>query len=169
MLTNSPRHQLRSAKLTGDESDLPFLRKLYASTRQEEVAQTDWQQHQIDAFLLQQFEAQHKFYLEQFTDATFDIILAEDRTPIGRLYLEERDDEFRIIDIALLPTHCGQGIGGNLVQYIIAKAAAAEKSVRIHVEHNNRAMRLYTRLGFLMVENQGVYHLMELPPSTTGK
>jgi hypothetical protein len=41
------------------DADLPFLGRLYASTRLEELAVTGWPQEQIDAFLAQQFEAQH--------------------------------------------------------------------------------------------------------------
>jgi ribosomal protein S18 acetylase RimI-like enzyme len=33
--------------------------------------------------------------------------------------------------------------------------------VRLHVEFNNPAMKLYRRLGFETIEDQGVYHLME--------
>jgi len=158
---------LRAIKFVGNKTDLPFLRELYASTRLEEVAQTGWPQEQADAFLLQQFEAQHKFYTEQFTDASFEVIIDKNRTPIGRIYLEEREDEFRIIDISLLPSHRGKGIGGRLVQNIINNAAG--KAVRIHVEHNNPAMRLYNRLGFVMVEDKGIYHLMELTPPRPGE
>ena len=147
------------------DADLPFLRTLYASTRQEELAQTGWPQEQIDAFLLQQFEAQHAYYAEHFSSAAFDLILGESDEEIGRLYLDERDKEFRVIDIALLPAWRGRGIGGQIMQNVINTAFAAGKAVRIHVEQFNPAMHLYHRLGFKMVEEQGVYHLMEILPT----
>ena len=37
------------------------------------------------------------------------------------------------------------------------RAAAAGKSVTIHVERMNPALRLYERLGFRLVEDKGVY------------
>ena len=43
----------------------------------------------------------------------------------------------------------------------MAEAAQADKRVSIHVEHVNPALRLYTRLGFRPVADQGVYVLME--------
>lgn len=146
------------------DSDLEFLRELYASTRRDEMAVTGWPPEQIEAFLRQQFEAQHIHYTTHFPKAGFDLIHAENGEPIGRLYLEERVDEFRIIDIALLPEFRGRGIGSRLLQDIIDRAFSAKKSVRIHVEHNNPAMRLYQRLGFTKIEEQGVYHLMEAKP-----
>jgi len=158
----------RPATFTSDGGDLPFLCALYAGTRQEEMAQSGWPQKEIDAFLAQQFEAQHAHYMEHFAGANFDIILDGDGRPTGRLYLEERDDEFRIIDIALVPEFRGKGTGGKILQDIIGKASAVGKAVRIHVEQNNPAMRLYRRLGFRMVEEQGVYHLMEWVPELVG-
>lgn len=170
MSTLNAKISFRPIALVDGESDLPFLRALYASTRADEMAQTGWSAGHIEAFLNQQFEAQHKFYLEHFGGADFDLILGEDGEPIGRLYLEERDDEFRIIDIALVAACRGKGIGGKLLQEILDRAFAAGKAVRIHVEQYNPAMRLYVRLGFKKVEEQGVYHLMEsLPPNDAEK
>ena len=149
------------------DADRPFLEALYTSTRREELAQTGWPQPQIDGFLNQQFEAQHNYYMEQFRDADFDLIMGSDGVPIGRLYLEERDDEFRVIDIALLPAWRGKGIGGRIMLGIHDRAFAAGKAVRIHVEQHNPAMRLYHRLGFKKVEDRGIYHLMEALPSSS--
>jgi ribosomal protein S18 acetylase RimI-like enzyme len=38
--------------------------------------------------------------------------------------------------------------------------------VRLHVERNNPALRLYQRLGFREVEDQGVYLALEWTPGT---
>ena len=144
------------------DSDLPFLGRLYASTRQEELAVTGWPQEQIDAFLVQQFEAQHKHYSENYRSASFDLILdPESGEPVGRLYLDRRDKEFRIVDIALLPGWRGRGIGGGILRELLAEAGGAGKTVTIHVEANNPAMTLYLRLGFRHVDDNGVYYLME--------
>jgi len=144
------------------DTDLPFLGRLYASTRQEELAVTGWPREQIDAFLAQQFEAQHKHYSENYQAASFDLILdPESGEPIGRLYLDRRENDFRIVDIALVPEWRGRGIGGDLLATILAEAGAAGKTVSIHVEANNPAMSLYLRLGFRHIDDNGVYHLME--------
>lgn len=164
-----PEFSFRPVALAEGESDLPFLCDLYASTRQEELAQTGWSQGQIDDFLRQQFEAQHKHYMEHFGSAEFDLILGGDGAPIGRFYLDEWDREFRIIDIALRPESRGRGIGGAILRDLVERAFALGKAVSIHVESYNPAMRLYERLGFRKVEDQGVYHLMELSPPGTAE
>lgn len=159
-----PAYSFRPIVFDEGQGDLPFLRLLYASTRADEMALSGWPQEQVEAFLLQQFEAQHAHYQEHFPGADFALIVSTDGSSIGRLYLEERADEFRVIDIALLPEARGQGIGGHIMREILDRAFAAGKAVRIHVEQYNPAMKLYLRLGFRMVEEQGVYHLMEAVP-----
>jgi ribosomal protein S18 acetylase RimI-like enzyme len=144
--------------------DKPFLYRVYASTRAEELAVVDWSEAEKAAFLEQQFEAQHGYYQAQFPDAAFQVI-ERDGEPIGRLYLDRRAEEIRIIDIALLPAHRRAGIGGALLREILGEAAMTGKAVRIHVERNNPALGLYHRLGFREIDDQGVYLLMERSPA----
>ena len=143
--------------------DEEFLYRVYASTRDDELAQLDWDDGQKETFLRMQFAAQHKFYTEQFHQAAFQVILL-DKEPIGRLYLDRRDDEIRLIDIALLPPHRNKGIGHAILKDILAEGELASLPVRIHVERFNPALRLYQRLGFRRTGDNGVYYLMEWFP-----
>lgn len=148
--------------MAGD-ADLPFFFSLYASTREDELAQVDWSTEQKTAFLQMQFEAQHRYYHEQYPDAEF-LVVQQDEVNIGRIYLHRRVDELRLIDIALLPQTRNQGLGGKLLMDLLDDAQACALPVRIHVETYNPAMRLYLRLGFQPVADQGVYQLMEWQP-----
>ncbi len=144
--------------------DLPFLSRLYASTRAEEVAQVpDWTDEQKQQFLQMQFDAQHSYYQEQFSKAEY-LVIEQDGDPIGRIYIDRRKDEIRLIDIALLPEARGQKLGAALLEDLLEEAQSSQLAVRIHVEKNNPAMRLYIRLGFRQIEDQGVYDLMEWTP-----
>ncbi len=145
------------------EGDLDFLARLYASTRWEELQQVSWSDEQRLAFLRQQFDAQHTYYMEHFVDAAFDLIVIGGE-PAGRLYLDRRKDEIRLIDIALLPKFRNQGLGSRLMRDILTEGQESGLRVRIHVEGNNPALRLYQRLGFQTIEDQGVYQLMEWTP-----
>lgn len=146
------------------DADQPFLLRLYASTRADELAQVPWSAEERAAFLEFQFRAQHQYYQEQYPGARFDVIERAGEQ-IGRLYLDVRDDEHRLIDIALLPEQRGSGLGTRLMHDILAAARAdGGKLVRIHVEQNNPAMHLYLRLGFEKIEERGIYHLMEWHP-----
>jgi ribosomal protein S18 acetylase RimI-like enzyme len=109
-----------------------------------------------------QFDAQDAWWRENYTGATFDVILVEGE-PAGRLYVHRGENEIRIVDVALLPEHRGNGIGTSLLRELIAEADADGKSVTIHVERMNPALRLYERLGFSVAEDKGVYLFLERP------
>jgi ribosomal protein S18 acetylase RimI-like enzyme len=112
-----------------------------------------------------QFNAQHQFYQEQFSKAEFLIILSDGR-PAGRLYLDRREDEIRIVDIALLPEYRGSGMGTSILKDVLAEGKEKNLPVRIHVERYNRALSLYNRLGFIRIGDNGVYYLMEWSPDS---
>lgn len=144
-------------------ADEPFLARLYASTRQEELAVLDWTEQQKADFLAMQFHAQHTFYQREFAGAQFDIIQLG-KEAIGRLYVERRPHEIRIIDIALLPAYRNQGIGSRYLKDILSEGQDKGLPVTIHVEASNPAMRLYRRLGFRQRDSNGVYWLMAWKP-----
>ena len=124
-----------------------------------------WDDVQTDAFLRMQFDAQDAWYRESYSGATFDVVAADDE-PVGRLYVHRGESEIRIVDIALLPEHRGKGIGTALLRDLLSEADAAAKSVTIHVERLNPALRLYERLGFALAEDRGIYLFLERPPAT---
>ena len=141
------------------ETDLPFLAKVYASTRAEELAPVPWSDTEKAAFLDAQFRAQHAHYQRYCPNADW-LVTMRGGEDIGRLYLERWPTQHRIIDIAFLPEHRGKGLGEALLRDLMDEAAAAGKAVSIHVEKFNPAMRLYRRLGFETEEDKGVYDLM---------
>lgn len=145
--------------------DMPLLFRVYASTRAEELAAVDWTAEQREAFLRQQFEAQHAWYQQNYAGAAFDVVLAADGRPAGRLYVARWPREIRLIDVALLPEFRGQGIGGAILGDLLAEAGQAGKPVTIHVERLNPALRLYERLGFRQKEDKGVYLFLEWSPA----
>ena len=143
--------------------DMPFLYRVYFSTREAELALVDWSAAQKDAFVRQQFAAQHHHYQEHYAGAAFQIILADEQ-PAGRLYVARWPAEIRIVDIALLPEYRNAGIGTRLLTDLMAEARASHKSLSIHVEQFNPALSLYTRLGFTRTGEHGVYYRMDWTP-----
>jgi GNAT superfamily N-acetyltransferase len=145
------------------DADLPFLSRVYASTRAEELAVTSWTEAQKTAFLDMQFRAQHTHYIKHYSQADWLVVMSG-AADIGRLYVERWRNQYCIIDISLLPAFRRKGFGAALLSDLIDEASAAGKAVSIHVEKNNPARRLYTRLGFVVTEDMGVYDLMECSP-----
>jgi ribosomal protein S18 acetylase RimI-like enzyme len=143
--------------------DAPFLLRVYAGTREEELAFVDWSAEQKQAFIAMQFRAQDSHYRAHYDGASYDVILV-DGAPSGRLYVARWPSEIRIMDIALLPEYRGRGIGTTLLNGLQAEAAEADTSLSIHVECFNPAQRLYSRLGFEIAGEHGVYLRMEWRP-----
>jgi GNAT superfamily N-acetyltransferase len=143
--------------------DSELLLRIYASTRAEELAAVAWPDAQREAFLRQQFTAQHAYYQEHYAGASFDVIRVEGR-PCGRLYVARWPREIRLMDIALLPECRGQGLGGRVMEALLSEARAAGLPLTIHVERMNRALRFYERLGFRVKEDKGVYLFLEWSP-----
>ena len=141
------------------DADLPFLARLYASTRMEELAVTDWSDAQKIAFLQSQFNAQYAHYQKHYAGSDF-FVIEQAGTAVGRLYLARWKSEHRIVDIALLPGHRRGGLGTALLSDLLDEAARAGKAVTIHVEKFNPAMSLYRRLGFVAAGEEGAYDLM---------
>ncbi|MDQ4124127.1 MAG: GNAT family N-acetyltransferase [Actinomycetota bacterium] len=144
-------------------ADEPFLRDVYASTRAAELERVPWTDEQKRAFTDDQFTAQDTYYRQHYSGASYQVILV-DGEPAGRLYVARWAEEIRIMDIALLPQFCGNGIGTRLLTELRDEAEAAEKTLSIHVEAFNPALRLYERLGFRRVEDRDPYVFMEWRP-----
>jgi ribosomal protein S18 acetylase RimI-like enzyme len=146
--------------------DRDFLAATYASTRAEELSITDWSDEQKAQFCQMQFDAQDAHYCLHYPTATYLVIEAAG-VPAGRLYVDRWSKEIRIMDIALLPSHRGLGIGTHLLRQLIDEATLSAKLLSIHVERHNPALNLYQRLGFRLAEDKGVYLLLEWRPEET--
>jgi ribosomal protein S18 acetylase RimI-like enzyme len=160
MTTTAPQVGLRSVA----EHDEPFLRRLYASVREDELARLPWDEADKEAFLRQQFDAQDEHYRAHYDGASFHV-LEVDGERVGRLYIARWEDEIRIMDIALVPAFRGRGIGTRLLRTLIDEAEESARKLSIHVETNNFARRLYERLGFKAAAEHGVYVRMERLPT----
>jgi len=142
----------------GDDA---FVREVYASTRDAELALVDWSDSRKQEFLDFQYRAQSAHYADNHEGADLDLILV-DGEPVGRLYVHRSDEEIHLLDVAVLAEHRNRGVGTLLVRRLMDEAAAAGLPLRLHVEmFNSGARRLYDRLGFRPVEERGLYILME--------
>jgi len=136
--------------------DMDLLETIYASTRELEMAIVPWSNEEKAAFLHMQFEAQHRHYQMFFPSAQY-LLLFDGDVPVGRIYLDRRGREMHVMDIAILPPFRNQGLGTALIREVMDNAFADGMSVGLHVENFNPARRLYDRLGFLPVGEDGVY------------
>lgn len=144
--------------------DEPFLAQIYASTREDELNLTNWDAPTRAAFVDMQFKAMLKGYRSDFPQGEFSIILSDGK-PVGRMVVNRASNEIRVVDIALLPIHCGHGIGTKLMRDIMDEAARSKKSVSLSVFRGTRATPFYLRLGFRIVSEPDIYEQMVWNPS----
>lgn len=142
----------------GDE---PFLAALYATTRADELALTDWDEEKKAAFCASQFRLQQLDYSSRFPAEGHSIVLRGGE-PVGRVWTAPQEDHLLLVDIAILPEHRGEGIGTAVLGRIVEDAAGAKTPVRVMVLRTKaRALVFYRRLGFTLRAEDAVFLLLE--------
>ena len=157
----TPAVRLRPAS----DEDEPFLQTVYGDSRTEELMRVPWSDEQREAFVAQQFAAQQSHYREYYPNATHEVILVDGR-PAGRLYVDRRDGEIRILDMAVLTGFRGRGVGSHLIKALIEEADAEGKSISIYVENYNPSKHLFERRGFRQIADDGINLLLEHPAAS---
>lgn len=130
------------------DEDAPFLYQLYASTREWEFQHSIWSEADKQDFLQGQFKAQDLHYQQAFPNA-LRLIIQLDGADVGRLYLDKADDHLRIIEFTLSPESRGRGVGTDILRSLLNEAQGGKVPVRLHVEMNSPALRLYQQHGFV--------------------
>jgi ribosomal protein S18 acetylase RimI-like enzyme len=128
-------------------ADEPFLRELFVDARRAELLAAGLGEREAGLLLDLQRRARDAHYLQAFPDAEYSVIEAED-APVGRLVVDRRAGEMRVVDIALLSSCRGQGRGSRLLSALQAEAASEGRRVLLRVARGNAARRFYERLGF---------------------
>lgn len=151
--------ELRAVR-PGDDA---FLEAVYAGTREEEMALVPWTEEEKSEFLAFQYRAQAESYTTRFPNSEHSIILV-DGEPAGRVWVDEWDDEIRLLDIAILPEFRSRGAGGILLERLQQRARDSRKALRhsVHIS-NEAAIRFYRRAGFTIVADYDfeTHYLME--------
>ncbi|WP_005035781.1 GNAT family N-acetyltransferase [Holophaga foetida] len=149
------------------DDDLPFLAELYASARADEMSQVSWSPETVRAFLLDQFRLQHHHYQTHYPGAAFELALV-DGIPAGRRYVARWPKEIRLMDLALLPSFRGQGLGRQMLVELLKESDRTGLPLSLHVELNNPVLAWYQRLGFEAVGTHGINLRMERQPLCPG-
>jgi ribosomal protein S18 acetylase RimI-like enzyme len=144
------------------ESDRAFLLDLYAAVREPELALTPWTLEQKQAFVEMQFNAQTVGYRDAYPQAAHEVICCAGRE-VGRIYWSNKPDCLHILDITIAPQSRNLGIGGRVLRDILDAADSVNKSVTIYVESYNPSLRLFERLGFHVITQDGFQLLLERP------
>ncbi|HEX3143325.1 MAG TPA: GNAT family N-acetyltransferase [Pyrinomonadaceae bacterium] len=142
------------------EDDRDFLRGLYKSSRGDDLRGLGWDEPRIDEFLEMQYDAHQNFLITDHPNLQDQIVLSYGE-PVGHLAVDQRSDEIRLVDVALLPEHRQRGTGTLLIQELQTQAAAAQRPLRLQIIRFNRAVELFEQLGFRRIGETGSHFQME--------
>ena len=150
---------------TISDNDETFLRQLYASTRMDEFNEANWDATQIEALMRMQFDAQNSQYRSAYPNGDFQVILSSGNS-IGRIYTNIDDSGLHLIDIALLPSWRGCGVGSFYLRRLTDYCDKEQLPFTLNVATANPAYQLYLRHGFQAKSNDQMQIHMRREPST---
>ena len=154
-----PRIELRPAWA----ADEPLLAQVFADARGGELRSAGLGELEVELLLGIQRRAQDAEYRAAYPQAEHSIIEVGGEA-VGRIVLDRRPGEVRIVDVALRETCRGRGIGSSLLRALQADAAATGRMLGLRVARGNPAGRLYARLGFREVAADEMYVEMAWQP-----
>lgn len=93
----------------------------------------------------------------QEPDTTVYMIMQEETT-VGKIRIQTTGSEAWIYGFAVFPRFQGRGIGRRVLETVVAEFASRGYDVFLEVEaKNDRALHLYTSVGFQVVQGQDYY------------
>src|SRR5207245_6048427 len=110
-----------------------------------------------------QFRAQDSYYREQFPNSEYKLMLLDEER-VGRIIMFRDKSEIRILDITVLPQYRNAGIGTALIRKEMNDGAKSGLAVEIYVENTNPSLRLFERLGFSVIKEDGFNLLLQFLP-----
>lgn len=146
-----------------EPADEATFRRLYAEVREPELCATGWPVEEKQRFCDSQYSLQDEHYRRHYADFEPWAICKLGHV-IGRLYLATFDGMLILMDITLASSERGKGIGTALLQGILSQADADQREMRLHVEPDNPARRLYHRMGFVDIGEAEMYQEMRRFP-----
>jgi ribosomal protein S18 acetylase RimI-like enzyme len=130
-----------------DDDDAMLLFELYASARAEELSRTGWKTPQQRHFFRMQAQTQEQHFARHY-DYLDRRTICINGFSAGRLLVDRTPSGFTIVDIALLPSFRGRGIGSLLIRHLLDEAAELDVTVQLTIPKQNPALRLCERAGF---------------------
>jgi GNAT superfamily N-acetyltransferase len=158
MIAADSADSISARPVTAGDDDI--LLDIYKSSRGDDLRGLGWAEDRISEFLGMQYEAQQKFYEREYKLAADEIVLWHGQ-PAGRLIVERREHEIRLIDLGLLPEHRNHGVGTFLIRQLQDEARRERKPLRLQIIRFNRAVKLLERSGFVRTSETGTHFQME--------
>jgi len=143
--------------------DEPLLFELFAAEKAAEFTAIGLTEAQYRPLLEMQYRGRAISYSAQHPEAESWIIClqqAAEATAVGQYLLVKTPQGSRIVDLAVLPQYRGQGIATQVLEQLALQSADSEEALSLRVMKGNRAIQLYARLGFHVVNEDEISYEM---------
>ncbi len=128
--------------------DFDFCAKLYYAGREQAIREENLDMNVLLDDLRRRWEV-----------AQVQIISLGDEA-VGWRQIALKDDSLFLVQLFIRSEFQGKGIGTQVMHRIIDEGRAIEKAITLGVVKTNPALRLYTRLGFLIThEDERKYYM----------
>jgi len=146
------------------DADAGFLQALYASTR-DDLRLLPLPPAQVGQLIAMQQRVHEAGQRAAWPHAE-TMILEQDGIAAGKAVLDTLGQDWRLVELALLPALRGQGLGAALLAALQARARAQGASIGLAVLRTNlAAVRLYERAGFRFAGGNELQHQMVWQPA----
>ena len=143
--------------------DAAFLLRVYASSRETEMAMVPWPPEQKEAFLRSQFDAQTRDYIARNPGAEHRVLVYGARE-VGRSFVARQAERVHILDVTVLTQERGKGVGSAFLSRMQEEAAAARLPLTIYVETFNPSLNFFAKRGFRPEKEEGIHLLLQWMP-----
>ena len=110
-------------------------------------------------------EGRHTRQFSEFLERGHIFIIEEDCTRVGMIQIFDEANAVEVAEIQVHPAAQNRGVGTAVLKDVIARAHERRKSVQLRVGlKNERAYRLYERLGFRRVNRTDTHNHMVCEP-----
>jgi GNAT superfamily N-acetyltransferase len=109
-------------------------------------------------------ETQRKMFEAKFDPSRIRVVQV-DGSDVGLLEVEEREVDFFLGRIEILPAFQNRGIGSAVIGAVASEARAKDKIVRLQALRSNPVRQLYERLGFSLEEETATHFKMKKEPN----
>ncbi|WP_459481356.1 GNAT family N-acetyltransferase [Clostridium saccharoperbutylacetonicum] len=134
-----------------------FLLQLFKECRPDLAFIGNIEEQQKEALIFQQFSIEQEQLNTMYPNAEFNIVMFN-KEPIGRFYINYGSLSDHIVEIGLLESYRGLGIGKKIMNMAIENALKMGKNISLQVTwFNQGAHDFYEKLGFKTIEDNGVF------------
>ncbi|WP_460505654.1 GNAT family N-acetyltransferase [Hydrogenophaga soli] len=147
--------------------DRDFCFNLFSVVKLEELQASHWDEAMLTHMMRMQFAAHEQHHRRAQKAVSDSIVVAEPRRgapqTIGRMIVG-RGEVLHLADLSLLPEFRNLGYGQRLMGELQAEAVAKKLPLQLQCRPSNRALSLYLRLGFVVIDSQPSHLLLEWRP-----